>query len=227
MISRFVLRHRPYHASESDTATQPDTEFTGRIDHRLSFVFASLFVSVLLVGGTSLYILGSHLLKSDAIAKQSEQVHIVEQIDRYLQHFTSEIQLAQLQGRTIPTSLINASLKDLEALLTRYQDLGGTERNLQEMRQIIAEGKAAAAHFVDRQHGGAAGSAAKPNTHDLEVMEAIQQRSQLYTDRVSMEHEAIEDDLVLQTRQRMRTIIGFNVALVLIGVLFLLGAKRY
>jgi len=228
MISRFVLRHRPYYASESDTVPQPsDTEFTGRIDHRLSFVFASLFVSVLLVGGTSLYILGSHLLKSDAIAKQSEQVHIVEQIDRYLQHFTSEIQLAQLQGRTIPTSLINASLKDLEALLTRYQDLGGTERNLQEMRQIIAEANAAAANFVDRQHGGAAGSPAKPNTHDLEVMEAIQQRIQLYTDRVSMEHEAIEDDLVLQTRQRMRTIIGFNVALVLIGVLFLLGAKRY
>src|SRR5262245_30787214 len=109
MISRFVLRHRPYYASESDTATQPsDTEFTGRIDHRLSFVFASLFVSVLLVGGTSLYILGSHLLKSDAIAKQSEQVHIVEQIDRYLQNFTSEIKLAQLQGRKFPNTQIKS-----------------------------------------------------------------------------------------------------------------------
>src|SRR5215475_11461085 len=174
MISRFVLRHRPYYASESDTATQPsDTEFTGRIDHRLSFVFASLFVSVLLVGGTSLYILGSHLLKSDAIAKQSEQVHIVEQIDSYLQHFTSEIQLAQLQGRTMPTSLVNTSLKDLEALLTRYQDLGGSERNLQEMRQIITEAESAAANFVGQVNDVALRSRAQASTHDLEVMEAI------------------------------------------------------
>src|SRR5215475_10646268 len=125
MISQFALRQKPYSTSESGTVTRESSwkEFTGRIDHKLSFVFVSLFVLVLLVGGSSLYLLSAHLLKADAIAKQSEQVHIVEQIDRYLQHFTSEIQLAQLQGRTISTSLINASLKDLEGLLTRYQDL--------------------------------------------------------------------------------------------------------
>src|SRR5262245_43372872 len=229
MISLFALRHKPYSTSESGTVARESSgkEFTGRIDHRLSFVFVFLFLLVLLVGGTSLYLLSSHLLKSDAIAKQSEQVYIVEQIDRYLQHFTSEIQLAQLQGRTIPSSLINTSLKDLEALLTRYQDLGGSERNVQEMRQMITEAEGAAASFVRRAQESAALSRAQANTHDLEVMEAIQQRIQLFTDRVSTEHEAIEDELISQTRQRMRTTIGFNVALVLIGVLFLLGAKRY
>src|SRR5262245_28107035 len=222
MVSLFALRHKPYYSSESDTVTQQssDTEFTGRIDHRLSLVFVSLFMLVLLVGGTSLYLLSSHLLKSDAIAKQSEQVHIVEQIDRYLQHFTSEIQLAQLQRRTIPTSLINTSLKDLEALLTRYQDFGGAERNLQEIRQIIAEAEGAAANFVAQTREGAGSSRAQASTHDLEVIEAIQQRIQLFTDRVSVEHEAIEDELVLQTRQRMRIMIGFNVGLVLMGVFF-------
>ena len=182
---------------------------------------------VLLVGGTSLYLLGSHLFKSDTIAKQSAQVHIVQQIDRYLQHFTSEIQLAQLQGKAIPTSLINTSLKELEALVTRYQDFGGAERNLQEIRQIIAETEGAAVNFVAQAREGAASSRAQASTHDLEVMEAIQQHIQLFTDRVSVEHEAIEDELVLQTRQRMRMMIAFNVALVLIGVVFLLGAKRY
>ena len=150
MISLFALRQKPYSTSESGTVTREfsDKEFTGRIDHRLSFVFASLFMLVLLVGGSSLYLLSAHLLKADAIAKQSEQIQIVEQIDRYLQHFTSEIQLAQLQGRTIPTSQINTSLQDLEALLTRYQNFGGAERNLQELRQIIAEAEGAAANFA-------------------------------------------------------------------------------
>src|SRR5215475_8831310 len=229
MISLFALRYKPYSTSESGTVARESSgkEFTGRIDHRLSFVFVFLFLLVLLVGGSSLYLLSAHLLKADAIAKQSEQVHIVEQIDRYLQHFTSEIQLAQLQGRMIPTSLVNTSLKDLEALLTRYEDLGGSERNLQEMRQMIAEAEGAAASFVGQAGAGALRSPAQANTHDLEVMEAIQQRIQLFTDRVSMEHDAIEDELVSQTRQRMKMTIGFNVALVFIGVVFLLGAKRY
>ena len=229
MISLFALRHKPYSTSESGTVARESSgkEFTGRIDHRLSFVFVFLFLLVLLVGGSSLYLLSAHLLKADAIAKQSEQVHIVEQIDRYLQHFTSEIQLAQLQGRMIPTSLINTSLKDLEALLTRYQDLGGSERNLQEMRQIITEAEGAAANFVRRAQEGVAPSRAQPNTHDLEVMEGIQQRTQVFADRITLEHEAIEDELVSQTRERMRMTIGFNVGLVLIGVFFLLWAKRY
>jgi signal transduction histidine kinase len=229
MISLFALRQKPYSTSESGTVTREfsDKEFTGRIDHRLSFVFASLFMLVLSVGGSSLYLLSAHLLKADAIAKQSEQIHIVEQIDRYLQHFTSEIQLAQLQGRRIPTSQINTSLQDLEALLTRYQNFGGAERNLQELRQIIAEAEGAAANFAGQARESAARSRAQANTHDLEVMEAIQQRIQLFTDRITVEHQAIEDELALQTRQRMRMTIGFNVALVLIGVFFLLAAKRY
>ena len=229
MISLFALRQKPYVASESGAVARDfsDNEFTGRIDHRLGLVFFSLFMLVLLVGGSSLYLLSAHLLKANAIAKQREQVHIVEQIDRYLQHFTSEIQLAQLQGRTIPTSLINTSLTDLEALLTRYQDLGGSERNFKEMSQMIAEAEGAAANFVGQSRDGARQSRAQANTRDLEVMEAIQQRIQLFADRVSMEHDAIEDALVSQTRQRMRMTIGFNVALVLIGVVFLLGAKRY
>jgi len=229
MISLFTSCQKPHSTGENGTLAREfsDKEFTGRIDHRLSFVFFSLFMLILLVGGSSLYLLSSHLLKANAIAKQREQVHIVEQIDSYLQHFTSEIQLAQLQGRTMPTSLVNTSLKDLEALLTRYQDLGGSERNLLEMRQMIAETEGAAASFVGQARAGALRSPAQANTHDLEVMEAIQQRIQLFTDRVSMEHDAIENELVSQTRQRMKMTIGFNVALVLIGVVFLLGAKRY
>src|SRR5215475_3056944 len=229
MISLFTSCQKPHSTGANGTLAHEfsDKEFTGRIDNRLSSVFLSLFVLVLLVGGSSLYLLSSHLLKANAIAKQREQVHIVEQIDSYLQHFTSEIQLAQLQGRTIPTALINTSLTDLEALLTRYQDLGGSERNFKEMSQMIAEAEGAAANFVGQTRDGARQSRAQANTRDLEVMEAIQQRIQLFADRVSMEHDAIEDALVSQTRQRMRMTIGFNVGLVLIGVFFLLWAKRY
>ena len=202
-------------------------EFTGRIDRRLSYVFVSLFVLVLAVGGSSLYLLSSHLLKSDIIARHSEQVHIVEQTDRRLQSFTSAIQLAQLQGRTIPDSLIKASLRDFETLLTLYKGSGGAERNIQELRQMITDAERVAARIVDQMQNGRARSGGEVNTHDLAAMEAIQQRIQVFTERISMDHERIEDQLVSETRQKMRMTMGFNVGLVLIGTLFLLASKRY
>src|SRR5206468_5369927 len=65
------------------------------------------------------------------------------------------------------------------------------------------------------------------DTRAMEAMEAIQQRIQRFTDRISVEHERIEDQLVLETRQKMRITIGFNDALVLIGTVFLLASRRY
>lgn len=73
-------------------------ELTGRIDHRLSFVFGSLFILVLMVGGISLYLLGSLLLKSEEIARESEQVHLAERMHRTLQDFFAAVQRAQREG---------------------------------------------------------------------------------------------------------------------------------
>jgi hypothetical protein len=198
------LLRKPFPTVNQSTmrTSYSDTEFTGRLDRRLSFVFVSLFILVLLVGGASLYLLSSHLLKSDIIARQSEQVHIVEQIDRRLQYFTSEIQLAQLQGRAIPDSLTRTYSKDFETLLTRYKNAEGAERNIQEMRQMIADAERVAERIVDRMQSGLGRVYSDVNIPDLEVMEAIQQRIQVFTDRITVEHERIEDQLVSETRQK-------------------------
>jgi hypothetical protein len=108
------------------------------------------------VGGTSFYLLRSHLLKSDVVARQSEQVQFVEQIDSRLQSFTAEIQLAQLQGRAIPDSLIKTSSKDFDTLLTLYKKSGGEARNIQEMREMIADAEGVAARIVSRTQNGLA-----------------------------------------------------------------------
>ena len=189
--------------ANSQSVAQNDssrTEFTGRIDRRLSFVFVSLFILVLLVGGSSLYLLSSHLLKSDVIARQSEQVHTVERIDRRLQYFTSQVQLAQLQNKTIPGSLIRTSMTDFETLLTLYKNVGGSDRNIQEMRQMITDAERVAERIVGQSQNGPERSRSDVDTRALEAMEAIQQRIQGFTDRISVEHERIEDQLVSETR---------------------------
>jgi len=218
MLSGFTLLQKPSPTS---------TGFRGRIDRRLSIVFIFLFILVLVVGGTSFYLLRSHLLKSDAIARQGEQIQFVEQIESRLQSFTAEIQLAQLQVRAIPDALIETSLKDFDALLALYKKSGGTTRNIEEMQQMIADAGRVAAKIVRRMQGGLGRPGSEVNIRDLEAMEAIQHRIQIFADRVSMEHEEIEDRLVSETRQKMQMTMVFNVALVLIGTFFLLASKRY
>jgi nitrate/nitrite-specific signal transduction histidine kinase len=65
------------------------------------------------------------------------------------------------------------------------------------------------------------------NIRDLEVMEGIQHRIQVFNDRIDVEHESTEERLILETREKMRMTMGFNVALVLLGTFFLLASRRY
>ena len=173
-VSNQLLRSTNRECPPQTNSSQSD--FTGRIDRRLSLVYISLFVLLLIVGGASLYLLGSHLIKSAAISRQSEQIHIVEQIDRHLQTFTSAIQLAHLQGNTITNHYLENSSRQFETLLTLYRNSGGSERNILEMRQMISDAESVTAAIANRMRNN--NDPTPPvNTHDLTVMESIQQRS--------------------------------------------------
>jgi nitrate/nitrite-specific signal transduction histidine kinase len=204
-----------------------NNQFTGKIDRKLSIVFVSLFLLVLVVGGSSFYLLRSHLLKSDVISEQGQQVEFVEELGSRLQAFTAEIQMAQLQGRAIPDSLVKNSLADFEKLLNLYEKSGGTRKNIQEMRGIIADAERVTARIASRMRSGQRNVASEVNIRDLAIMEEIQHRIQVFSDRIDIEHESIEDQLVSETRRKMQMTMAFNVALILLGTLFLLASKRY
>jgi len=197
--------------------------FTGRIDRRLSLVYVSLFILVFSLGGVSLYLLASHLIKSAATSRQSEQIHIIEQIDRRLQDFTSQTQLAHLQGTAIPVSFIESSSRDFESFLARYRNAGGTAGNIQELSQMIADAERIAMAIKNRNQQGNIGV----NAHALAAMETIQQHIQAFTEGLSEEHERVEDQLVSETHHKMKILIGFNIALLLLGTFFLIALRRY
>jgi NarL family two-component system sensor histidine kinase LiaS len=197
--------------------------FTGRIDRRLSLVYISLFILVFSLGGVSLYLLASHLIKSAAISRQSEQIHIIEQIDRRLQDFTSRIQLAHLQGAAVPVPFIESSSRDFESFLTRYRNAGGSAGHIQELQQMIADAEHIAAAIRNESRQGNIGI----NTHDLAAMETVQQHIQAFTEGVTEEHERVEDQLASETHHKMKIIFGFNIALLLIGTVFLIALRKY
>jgi hypothetical protein len=118
--------------------------FRGRIDRRLSVLLGILFALVLLVGGASLFLLGSLLLETEPIARQSEQVHVVERVHTTLQRLLSAIHLAHVRGAPIPEGVRAAYATQLESLVTLYGAGGGAREDVQEMRQIVADAGAMA-----------------------------------------------------------------------------------
>jgi len=197
--------------------------FTGRIDRRLTLVYISLFILVFSLGGVSLYLLASHLIKSANISRQSEQIHIIEQIDRRLQDFISRTELAHLQGMAIPVSFIETSLRDFDSFLTRYRNAGGTASQVQKLEQMIADAERIATAMRNETGRGNIGV----NTHDLAAMETVQQHIQAFTESLTEEHERVEDQLVSETHHKMKIIIGFNIVLLLLGTVFLIALRRY
>jgi nitrate/nitrite-specific signal transduction histidine kinase len=197
----------------------PTSGFTGRIDRRLSVVFAALFTLVLLVGGASLSLLGSLLLESGPIARQSTQVHVVERVHTTFLRYLSAIQLAHVQGTLIPDTVRSTYATRLESLVTLYRAGGGAPEDVQEMRQLIAEAGRLGEGVGGRERGAAA--------HEPDGVHAIQQRMEALADRVSAGHEATEQRQVRLTRQTLRLTIGVNIAFVVVGTGLLLAAQRY
>ena len=196
--------------------------FTGRIDRRLSLVFGVLFVLVLLVGGVSLYLLGSLLLGSEAIARQSEQVHLAERAHATLQQFLSAVERAHVQGTSLPDAVRATYSARLESLAARYLTAGGSPRDIQEMRQIIADTRVLAARV-----GGPSGGAPALSRGELDALPAIQQRMDALAERVSEGHGAAEQRQVGLADRTLRLTIGVNVAFVVLGAGLLLAARSY
>ena len=226
-FSSFWLQKSPSISElDSNSHQAASKEFTGRIDRKLSTVFISLFLLVLLVGSSSLYLLGSHLYKSAAIARQTEQIDIVEQISRRLEAFASMIQLAHLRGQTVAEAKIKTSVSELNSLLDLYQEKGGSERNIQELRQMVSDGQNVAATIVLQQkHGPHFPNEAQ--IRELEAMETIQQRIEAFIERMSAAHEKVEDRLASASHRKMKFAIGANAALLVLGSFLLLALNRY
>src|SRR3989304_5870998 len=116
------------------------SDVRGRINHRLSLIFASLFLVVVLVGGISLYLARSIFVSTDNIKRESERINLADGIHSTIHHLISDMQRSILRGTSIPDAGQKSYLQELNALLELYQVGGETEREATaEMGKIIAD----------------------------------------------------------------------------------------
>ena len=191
------------------------SDFPGRINRRLSLIFGILFLTVLLVGGVSLYLARAISLGAEAIRWESQQIDVADRIHSTIHHFLSALQRAKLLGRAIPDGEREAYLQDLIALLEleRYHERRREKEVVLGIRNLISELKAFARKVP----------ALTPR--ELEALADAEVRVQGFAHLLSAAHRTKMDERLGENALRMQLIVGLYAGFALVGTVLVMGAS--
>jgi len=199
------------------------SDVRGRINHRLSLIFASLFLVVVLVGGISLYLARSIFVSTDNIKRESERINLADGIHSTIHHLISDMQRSILRGTSIPDAGQKSYLQELNALLELYQVGGETEREVTaEMGKIIADLSSLSERMVREARVGR-----EVNPQDLEILGGAEGRIRALAHRLSTAHRAKMGQIVQESRWRMQLILGLYGVFILVGGFLIVGSSFY
>jgi signal transduction histidine kinase len=218
----------PFHATRfHDPTILDEPVFVGRLNRKLSMVFGSFFFLALVGGGTSLYLAGSVFLQSRQTAKQSEQVYAIGQIHSSLHHFFSSMQRARLGGTRISDPLREAYLTDLKFLLASYEHAGGAEEHANRIREIIVDVELLSDRINQQVSTGMLSSGDFFGTEELRMIEATEQRIQIFAHKLSAQLDAAHKRDIEETQNKMKVVATFNAAFIVLAVLGMVAASLY
>ncbi len=213
--------------TEGHANTVEKNGFGGSISRRLSLVFGSVFCLVLLVGGTSLYLAGFLLYRSQQLSQEGKQVHSVQQIHISLHHFFSALQRAELKGTPIPARIVQSYVTGFNSQLAVYEQAGAEKRDLEQMKSLVANAIDLSERIQREIKAGPRGPRSASNLQHLAALETTEDTVQAFTHELSGELELHERADVLESQRIIRTAGLWNVAFILLGALFMIGSSAY
>jgi signal transduction histidine kinase len=197
--------------------------FPQKINRKLSLLFGLLFVLVLLVGGTSLYLARSIFLASQEVKRESERTDLVFGM-YYTSHYLIELlERASLDMNTVAEGDRSAYMQQIRYLMRRYLDGGGAKKEMLEgMGPAIDDLDSTSKKIVEQmqQTGEFSAEAVRKNmlaVADVEM--AIQTNAQW----LSEVHKSRMEEMVAANAWKMQLILGFYAAFVLVGGFLILG----
>jgi signal transduction histidine kinase len=209
------------------SAVGEGANFSGRINRKLSLVFGSFFLLVLVGGGTSLYLAGSLLIGSQKTAQEAEQVYTMNQLHSTLHHFFSTMQRARLSKTAISESLKKSYMTELKFLLASYEQAGGAPANVAKLHEIIADVEV----LSERSDRAATDALASPPglfaSEELRMIEATEQRIQIFAHRLRANLEAKQRRDIQETLKKMKITAGFNAVFMILAALCMIGSSLY
>jgi len=216
-----------HNTTEGQATAVEKSGFGGSISRRLSLALGSVFCLVLLVGGTSLYLAGFLLYRSQQLSREGKQVYSVQQIHISLHHFFSALQRAELRGTPVPARILKSYITGFDSLLADYEQAGAEKRDLAQMTNLVANAIDLSESIQRDINARPAGPRSSSNLKDLTALETTEDTVQAFTHELSGELELHERLDVLESQRRIKTAAVWNVAFILLGVLFMMGSSVY
>lgn len=199
-------------------------DFSGKINWKLSVVFTMLLCLVLVVGGSSLYLLSSILLGLEDLEKEGQQADVARLIHGRLHELISDYVKANLQPKKLAGDYENLFTR-FSADMRHYRDTNVNPEIVGQIDKILAQ-VTDLAEKISRQTGGKSGPRDDLNRiADLHALREAEQKIDSIADRLSEAHESAEEVRLGQDRQMLKIMLVFYVAFVLLAIFLILSAN--
>lgn len=222
---RFIRRGIHHDMTSINRKSHFDLEkFSGRIGWKLTLVFGTLLSLVLLVGGSSLHLLGSILLGLEEIEKESQQVNVARSIHSTLRELISAYVKANLQQVNIPETYRKSLFFKLKADFRRYRETVVRRDTVDQIDKVIAEITDISERIARRNHVSTGLRDAIITVSDLNALRNSEKRIESIAEHLSATHEEHEEQRLARDRNTLGIMLWVYVTFVFFGILLIVGA---
>jgi signal transduction histidine kinase len=204
--------------------SQDSTAFPARIDRRLSLFLLTLFVLVVVVGGTSLYFTRVIFISVQEVKKESERLDVINRIHYMVHHLIEEIDNAALHLASFSEDGRAAYFMELRALLERYSKDGAEAVLMTEFSREIGDLDVHSQRVVSRTQET---SAIQPPLAELRALGETSARIQALAHGMTAAHRSHMDELVQSNSWKMEVVFWLYGGFVAGGALLIIVSSIF
>ena len=207
-----------------------EAAFRGRINRKLSLLLSFILLVVLLIGGISLLSAWSIYLSTEDIEKVSRHVEDIDAIHVYVHRLVLAVQESIISRNVFPERDHQQVIADLKQHLDHYLTMEEAEKEFpekqQEVKTFLEIRKIVTELFptTERLSKAVAGGQ-NIDRRDLQYLTSANAIIPILAHEMNRIHQARIDQSISESRNRMSIILGFYLALVIIGSLLIFGGN--
>ena len=206
------------------------SHFRGRINRRLSLLLGVIFIVVLLIGGISVLSARSIYLSTEDIEKVSRHAEDIDAIHVYVHRLVLAVQESIISRNVFPErdrqQLIAEVKKHLDDYTKREEAEEEFPEKQQEMKTFLEIRKLVTELFsVTERLSEAVAGGQNTDPRDLQYLTSANAIIPILAHEMNRVHQARIDQAISESRNRMSIILGFYLALVIIGSVLIFGGN--
>jgi len=205
-------------------------DFRGRINRRLSLLFGVIFIVVLLIGGISVLSARSIYLSTANIEKMTRHVDDIDAIHVHVHRLVLAVQESIISRNVFPErdrqQLIAALKKHLDDYTKREEVEKEFPEKQQEMKTLLEIRKLVTELFsVTERLSEAVTGGQNIDPRDLQYLTSANALIPILAHEINRVHRTRMDQSISESRNRMSIILGFYLALAIIGSVLIFGGN--